>query len=74
MYCQECDFETPGGGDNPPEHNGVMGTIWRPWKGFVRLEAQELNRFRQLVEAAATKAQCARFEHGERLSSPSAQS
>lgn len=65
MYCERCDFETPGGGDNKPENNGVMGTTWTPCKGSVCVEWPELNRFRQIVEAAATKAQGARFEHGE---------
>ena len=65
MYCQECDFETPGGGDNDSESNGVMGITWTPCKGSVRVEWPELNRFHQIVTAAATKAQRARFEFGE---------
>ena len=64
-YCQECDFETPGGGDNDSESNGVMGITWTPCKGSVRVEWPELNRFHQIVTAAATKAQRARFEFGE---------
>lgn len=64
-YCWSCDMETPCGGDHAPEHNGVLCTTWTPHKGSVVVHRPELRRFADRVNAAAVKAQSARFEFGE---------
>lgn len=66
IYCFSCDMETPCGGGHKSEANGVLNTTWRPHKGSICVKLPELQRFRRGVEAAAVKAQSARFEYGER--------
>lgn len=65
VFCQDCDWETPCGGENLVEHNGVLGASWRPHKGALIVESSEMGKFLQRVRRAAQKAQHVRFEHGE---------
>jgi hypothetical protein len=64
-YCFPCDMETPSGGGHPLEANGVGGVAWRPHKGMILVSQSEQQSFVLKVNQAATKAQGARFEHGE---------
>ncbi len=65
VYCFPCDIETPSGAGHPLEANGVGGVAWRPHKGMILVSQSELQGFMLIVNQAATKAQGARFEHGE---------
>jgi hypothetical protein len=64
VYCQECDFETPGGGGHPFVRDGVFCMEYKPHKGdIITTEASFISLESCLLEAA-TQAQKARFEHG----------
>lgn len=64
VYCGPCDFVTPAGGDNPPVSDGLLGCTYWPYKGEIHTNDQEWVRLQELLTAAATTAQQARFEHG----------
>lgn len=65
FYCEPCDFVTPQGGDNPEEPDGVAGICYEPYKGWIQLNGLHAVRWLKIVNASATKALSARFEHGE---------
>lgn len=62
--CMPCDFNTPGGGENPEEPGLLAPT--RPHKGVLRLWDEDLHPYFNKVRRAAEAARAARFEHGER--------
>jgi len=64
-YCSPCDMETPSGGDNAWEFNGLQGIPWRPHKGNIITEIKNGCLLKRLAYRAATTAQGARFEFGE---------
>lgn len=64
FYCQACDYETPCGGGHGQETTGVAGTTWKPHKGSVCVEWDELMHFASVLRDAAEGAQQARFEFG----------
>ena len=64
-YCFHCDCETPCGGDNPVQADGVCGVKYQPHKGDIYVQRDELVVLERKLVAAATKARQARFEHGE---------
>ena len=65
--CEYCDWETPTGSGHPIETDGVLGMAYQPSKGslFFTDRASE-ERWHSILNTAATKAQSARFEHGEK--------
>lgn len=65
FYCWHCDAETPSGGGNPEEADGVKCAKYAPHKGDLEVSAPELRQFLGLVDGAITSAMSARFEHGE---------
>lgn len=65
ISCFPCDMETPGGGDNSPECDGVHGITYRPHKGWVMTRKSELRRLVARLRDASDAAMSARFEHGE---------
>ena len=64
-YCFHCDRETPSGGGHPVREDGVCGTKYRPHKGDILVQSDELLRLEKKLLDAARKAREARFEHGE---------
>lgn len=64
VSCFACDFETPCGGDNPAESDGVNGCVWYPNKGWIHTENSQWEKHDALVRRAVEAAMSARFEHG----------
>lgn len=64
-HCDWCDPETPSGGGHETEATGVGGASWSPHKGDIHMLDGDARRWHQVLLAAATAAQSARFEHGE---------
>jgi ribosomal protein S27AE len=62
--CDACDWETPGGRDNP-EEMGILGILCRPNTGWILFDEIDDRRLSRAVMAAATAARSARFEYGE---------
>lgn len=65
IYCEPCDWQTPGGGGHPLQHDGVLRATYETCKGFVVIDIAEWNLLSRRVRAATTAAMSARFEHGE---------
>lgn len=63
--CFHCDMETPSGGGNPLEFDGLWGVSYHPNKGFVMTTQGDFQFFSDRMHDAATSAASARFEHGE---------
>ena len=61
--CQPCDFNTPGGGDNPA-YAGLI-CLYSPHKGAIITTPKWQGDMYRVIKKAATKARSARFEHGE---------
>lgn len=60
--CQPCDAETPPGGGNPPETNGVKAITWTPHKGTVTLDQEQAGLWHLITREAAGLAQAHRFD------------
>jgi ribosomal protein S27AE len=65
VYCGPCDFETPSGGDNPSQSDGLLGCSYWPHKGTIATSQHDWHHLQALLTEAATRAQQARFEHGQ---------
>lgn len=63
--CGNCDTETPSGGGNPEEKDGLCGTIYHPYKGLIVVSNFYYLTFINTVYYAVETAMSARFEHGE---------
>lgn len=63
--CYPCDYDTPFGGDHDIQHDGVMGTPYRPHKGWIICNGHDHFRLIEKYGDAARAARAARFEHGE---------
>ena len=63
--CYACDWETASHGGNPDEADGVAGIYYEPYYGRILITYQSGLRWLKIVNASATKALSARFEHGE---------
>lgn len=63
--CETCDIDTPCGSGNPEQSDGVAGICYEPYKGWIQLNGQHALRWLKIVNASATNALSARFEHGE---------
>jgi len=66
VYCGPCDMETPGGGDNPLQFDGITPIPYIPHKGCIELTSFWEPAFRSHLHRLAERAQKARFEHGAR--------
>jgi len=64
-YCCECDMETPCGGGNERQENGLFKSIYTPHKGDLDVESAERERVLVRISHAIGVAMSARFEHGE---------
>jgi len=63
--CFYCDIETPCGGGNPDEYNGLGGLIYHPHKGWVQTQQNEWHELNRRLDRAIDNATSARFEHGK---------
>jgi hypothetical protein len=64
FFCHDCDWETPCGGDNPPEP-GINGYTCYPQKGWICIRENDYMDIRKRVTQALVASRSARFEHGE---------
>lgn len=62
--CWPCDFETPGGKDNPAEP-GLLGLMTTPYKGSILISSRDATAMARALHNAGIAARSARFEHGE---------
>jgi len=65
VSCFDCDMETPGGGCNPWEVDGIKGISYRPHKGWVMTPIHEYEFLARIRNNAVETATSSRFEHGE---------
>ena len=63
-YCQPCDFETPQGGENPLQYDGITPIPYIPHKGNIELTSFWEPAYRSHIRRLAERAQKSRFEHG----------
>lgn len=66
-YCQPCDFETPQGGENPLQYDGITPIPYLPHKGNIELTSFWEPAYRSHIRRLAERAQKSRFEHGTPL-------
>lgn len=60
--CWACDWETPFGGGNPPQDNGVKGITYTPHKGHICLDSSEALRWHSRIFFSAKHAQAYRLD------------
>lgn len=65
VSCFSCDMETPSGGNNPLENDGIKGISYYPHKGLVMTAMHEFEYLNQCRNSAIEAATSCRFEHGE---------
>jgi hypothetical protein len=65
VVCFSCDMETPSGGGNPEENDGVKGISYYPHKGWVMTPIYEFEYLNRCCNHAVEAATSCRFEHGE---------
>ena len=65
VYCWACDCETPSGGDNPSESDGVGGAVYCPSKGDIVTDRFVFLSLKEKLFEAIRASMAARFEHGE---------
>lgn len=65
VSCFSCDMETPSGGGNPEENDGVKGISYYPHKGWVMTPMYEYEFLKRCRIGAVEAATSSRFEHGE---------
>ena len=60
IYCESCDFETPGGrGDT--HNDGILSFKYQPWKGYLRFHYLDWMDFLNSIKKKADRVSKHRF-------------